>query len=289
MKSDPYQILGVSKTATDKEIKSAYRKLALQWHPDRNKSAQASEKFKEINEAYEILSDPKKKEMYDQYGHAAFSQGGGAGPFGGFAQGPFNFTYTYRDSGPSGNGGQNPFEGFGFSDPFEIFEQFFGMSSPVGQYRRQPHGQVTIDFEEAFAGVEKEVLIEGKKRRVKIPAGIDDGQRIRFSDYSVTVRVRPDKTFQRSGDDLFVDVEVPLFEAVVGGEMNISTPEGKATIRVKPGTQPGAVLRLSGRGMPRINSRSRGDLYIRLHIDIPKYSDLTDKQRRALEELQKSK
>ncbi|MBI2591051.1 MAG: DnaJ domain-containing protein [Candidatus Blackburnbacteria bacterium] len=285
MKTDPYEILGVSKNATDKEIKSAYRKLALQWHPDRNKSAQASEKFKEINEAYEILSDPKKKQMYDQYGHSAFAQGSGQGmdanPFGGSQQGPFNFTYTY------GNG-QNPFEGFGFSDPFEIFEQFFGMSSPFGQYRRQPHGQITIDFEEAFRGLEKEVVVEGKKRKVKIPAGIDDGQRIRFSDYSVTVRVRPDKTFQRQGDDLIVDVQVPLFEAVAGGEINTPTPEGETTIRIKPGTQPGAVLRLSGRGMPRINSRSRGDLYIRLHIDIPRYSDLTSKQKKALEELKKS-
>ncbi|MBI4029005.1 MAG: DnaJ domain-containing protein [Candidatus Blackburnbacteria bacterium] len=277
MKKDPYEILGVSKNATDKEMKSAYRKLALQWHPDRNKSAQATEKFKEVNEAYEILSDPKKKEMYDQYGHA-----GAANPFGGFQQGPFNFTYTY------GNG-QNPLEGFDFSDPFEIFEQFFGVASPFGQYRRQPHGQITIDFDEAFRGTEKEVVADGKKRKVKIPAGIGDGQRIRFSDYSVTVRVHPDKIFQRSGDDLFIDVKLPLFEAIAGGTVDVPTPEGKTTIRVKQGTQPGATLRLSGSGMPRVNSRSRGDLYIRLHIDMPKWNDLTDKQRRALEELQKGK
>ncbi|OGY09918.1 MAG: hypothetical protein A2782_04420 [Candidatus Blackburnbacteria bacterium RIFCSPHIGHO2_01_FULL_43_15b] len=276
MKKDPYEILGVSKNAADKEIKIAYRKLALQWHPDRNKSAQATEKFKEINEAYEILSDPKKKEMYDQYGNAD-----AANPFGGFQQGPFNFTYSYGNR-------QNPLEGFGFSDPFEIFEQFFGMASPFGQYRRQPHGQVAIDFDEAFRGAEKEIVIDGKKRKVKIPAGIDDGQRIRFSDYSVTVRVRPDKTFQRSGDDLFIDVKLPLFEAIVGGTVAVPTPEGKATIRIKQGTQPGTTLRLSGNGMPRVNSHSRGDLYMRLHIDIPKYPDLTSKQKKALEELKES-
>lgn len=285
MKKDFYEILSVSKSATDRELKSAYRKLALQWHPDRNKSPEAEKKFKEINEAYEVLSDPKKKQAYDQYGHAGVGQGmpggaGGANPFGGFQQGPFNFTYTYGNGG-----GQNPFEGF--SDPFEIFEQFFGVSSPFGQARRQPHGSVTIDFEEAFRGVEKEVVVEGKRRKVKIPAGIDDGQRIRFSDYSVTVRVRSDKTFQRQGDDLFIDMQVPLFEAISGGEAPVPTPDGRTKIRIRPGLEPGSVLRLSGMGMPRVNSRGRGDLYIRLHVDIPKYSELSDKQKKALEELQK--
>lgn len=282
MKNDFYKVLGVSKSATDKDIKSAYRKLALEWHPDRNKSAEAEKKFKEINEAYEVLSNPQKKQIYDQYGHAGMGQGmpgaGGANPFEGFQGGPFNFTYTYGD-------GQNPFEG---TDPFEIFEQFFGMASPFGQARRQPHGSVAIDFKEALTGVEKEVEIEGKKRKVKIPAGIDDGQRIRFSDYSVTVRVRSDKTFQRSGDDLFVDLQVPLVEAIAGGEIAVPTTEGKTKIRIKPGLQPGSVLRLSGQGMPRVNSRSRGDLYIRLHINIPKYSELTSKQKKALEELKKA-
>src|SRR3989344_3046918 len=252
MKKDYYETLGVNKSASDKELKSAYRKLALQWHPDRNKTTEAEKKFKEINEAYEILKDSKKRETYDQYGHAAFSQGGGSpngNPFEGFSrdwgQSPFRFTYTY--------GGKNGTpEDFGFSDPLEIFEEFFGFASPFGQRARQFHVGVELDF-------------------------------------LLTINVRPDKRFQRSGDDLFVDVQVPLFDALAGSTIKIPTPEGDTKIRIKPGVQPGTVLRLSGSGMPDPNGRGRGDLYIRLHIDIPKWGDLTSKQKKALEELKREK
>ena|SRR3989338_2731535 len=289
MKKDYYETLGVNKSASDKELKSAYRKLALQWHPDRNKTTEAEKKFKEINEAYEILKDSKKRETYDQYGHAAFSQGGGSpngNPFEGFSrdwgQSPFRFTYTY--------GGKNGTpEDFGFSDPLEIFEEFFGFASPFGQRARQFHVGVELDFIEAFKGAEKEISVGGKKRKVKIPAGISDGSQIRFQDFLLTINVRPDKRFQRSGDDLFVDVQVPLFDALAGSTIKIPTPEGDTKIRIKPGIQPGTVLRLSGSGMPDPNGRGRGDLYIRLHIDIPKWGDLTSKQKKALEELKREK
>lgn len=281
---DFYEVLGVSKSASDREIKAAYRKLALEWHPDRNKTIEAEKKFKEINEAYEVLGDPKKKQTYDQVGHAAFSQGArsGAGQYGGFGQGPF--TYTYRTSG-----GASPFEGFDFSDPFEIFEQFFGGASPFGRTTRMPHASISVDFMEAYEGTEREVSFDGKKRKIKIPPGVDDGSRIRFSDFYATINVRPSKVFQRDGADLYVDVQVPLFLAVSGSLVKIPTPEGDERIRIKPGTQPGTTLRLSGQGMPRLNSRGRGDLYIRLHIDIPNYKDLTPDERRAIEELGKRK
>lgn len=196
---DYYDILGVSKTASQEEIKKAYRKQALEWHPDRNKSAEAEKKFKEINEAYEILSDTEKRAAYDQFGHAAFEQGGmgAGGPFGGFGgfggqqggtyrQGPF--TYTYYTSGGEPGG----VEGFDFSDPFEIFEQFFGGASPFGRQTRQVSRYgLTITFDEAVHGCEKEVVIEGKRRMLKIPAGVDDGSRIKFRDFYVTLDIKP--------------------------------------------------------------------------------------------------
>src|SRR3989338_5539045 len=200
-----YEVLDVSKGANPDEIKKAYRKLALQWHPDRNKNEGANEKFKEINKAYEVLSDPKKKEVYDQYGESAFKPGGGFGegsPFG--AQGRTGrygpFTYSYTTYG--GGGGGSPFEGVdsgGFSDPFEIFEQFFGGGgSPFGRRAKQ-HSvyRLTLDFMEAVKGVEKTVDIEGKRQKPKIPAGVDDGTRVRFGDYDVVINVQPDTRFKR--------------------------------------------------------------------------------------------
>ena len=283
---DYYEVLQVKKGATDRELKTAYRKLALAWHPDKNKSPEAEKKFKEINEAYEVLSNPNKKQAYDQFGHAGVNQGAGgespfAGGFPGFGgqQGPFTYTYRW---GNGGQQGQNP---FGDVDPFEIFEQFFGGASPFGTSQRQQmsHYQISIELEEAFKGVEKEVSIGGKERKIKIPPGVDDGARIRFSDFFV----RAHKIFTRDGDDLVADVEIPLITAVTGGVVEIPTIDGKEKIRIKPGTQPGAALRLSGKGMPRLHGRGRGDYYVRLHINIPAFNNLTSEQREALEKLQK--
>src|SRR3990167_5146208 len=209
MKPDFYSVLGVNKSASDKELKSAYRKLAVQWHPDKNKSPEAEKRFKEINEAYEVLGDAKKKQAYDQFGHAAFQNGGGnPGGFPGgspFGAGGSPFNFTYRQYG----GGDSPFEGFDFSDPFEIFEQFFGGAS-YGRTQRVPHVSVNIDFMHAYKGVEAEVTIEGKKKKVKIPPGVDNGSRIKFDDFLSTINVRPHKSFQRDGADIFIDLKIPL-------------------------------------------------------------------------------
>jgi DnaJ-class molecular chaperone len=197
-KSDYYDVLGVSKGVSADEIKKAYRKQALEWHPDKHKdNKEAAEKrFKEINEAYQILSDSQKRQAYDQFGHSAFSPGGGApGGFGGFpgagAQagrwGPF--TYTYTSSGDGSPSGESPFAGFDFGDPFDIFEQFFGGGSPFRAARIPRYG-IAIDFMEAIEGVEKEVEIEGKKRKIKIPAGVDEGSRINFGDFILSINVR---------------------------------------------------------------------------------------------------
>lgn len=275
-KRDYYEILGLSKSATAQEIKQAYRKLALKWHPDRNPSKEAEEKFKEINQAYEVLSDPKKREAYDQFGHAAFEGGGfgAGGPFGGFTrtqrEGPFTYTYTTYGFDQAGS----PFEGFdfgGFSDPFEIFEQFFGGSSPFTGRRQQrrPIYQITIDFLEAVKGVEKRVDIEGKEKTIKIPAGINNGQRIRFKEFDIIVDVRPHKVFKREGDDIYVDISIPISLAVLGGEIAVPTVEDEIKLRIHPGTQPGTLIRLRGQGVKGVYQDRRGDEYVRILVAIP--------------------
>lgn len=285
--TDFYSVLGVSKSASDAEIKRAYRKLALEWHPDRNKTAGAEEKFKEINKAYEVLGDPKKKEMYDQYGEAAFSQGaggfGGQGPFGGQQTGRYGpFTYTYTTYG---NGG-SPFEGFeGFSDPFEIFEQFFGGgASPFGRQSRRPHPvyRIGIDFMDAVKGATKTVEINGKEEKIKIPAGVDDGSRIRFENYDILVIVSPDKRFKREGYDLITDAEITFAQASLGDVIDVPTIDGNLKLKIQPGTQPNTLIRLRGKGVLHVRGLGRGDQYVRVKVTVP--TKLTNRQKELLKE-----
>ncbi len=288
-KRDYYDVLGVSKTATPAELKSSYRKLALEWHPDRNKSPEAETKFKEINEAYQVLSDAKKKANYDQFGHAAFSGGAGPGfagdPFAGQQGGPFRYSYS--------TSGGNPFEGFeGFSDPFEIFEQFFGGGggSPFGRRGPvKPHYSLRIPFMTAVRGGNETVTIDGKKHTIKIPAGADTGTHLRFTDFDITFEVEPDSTFRRDGADIYIDQTVPFTTAILGGEITTKTLEGNLKVKIRPGTQPGTVIRLSGKGITKINSfrkEDRGDLYIRLIITFPE--KLSREQKKLLEQFKKS-
>ncbi|MFA5749950.1 MAG: DnaJ C-terminal domain-containing protein [Candidatus Shapirobacteria bacterium] len=284
MKPDFYEVLGVTKGASKEEIKSAYRKSALKFHPDRNKAPDAEEKFKEINEAYEVLSNDQKKTAYDQFGHAAFDPS--SGPSGGHTytqqNGPFNFTYT--------QGGGNPFGGAdfdfgGFSNPFDIFEQFFGGS---GGFRQQNQKQlatykISISFLEAANGVEKEISIDGKKKKIKIPAGVDDGQRIRFNDFILYIDVQPDKIFKREGNDVFITVTLSFSQATLGTIIEVPTLDKPLTVRVKPATQPNTLIRLRGKGIKDINGYNIGDLYIRLLVEIP--SHLTNRQKDLLKQL----
>jgi DnaJ-class molecular chaperone len=284
--TDYYDLLGVSKNANLNEIKAAYRKQALKWHPDRNKSPEASEKFKEINQAFEVLSDPKKKEIYDQYGPEAFTRGGfgraGAGPQAyTYQTGPFTYTYT-------SSGGQSPFEGYdfgGFSDPFEIFEQFFGFQSPMG--RRRPKRsvyQIEITFDEAVHGTTKEVEIDGKRKTIKIPAGVDDGMRIRFSDFDLSLSVLPDSRFKREGQDVYVEVPISLTTAILGGTVSVPTIDKEVRLKVRSGTQPNTMLRLRGQGIPYPHSSRRGDQYIIFKIKIPE--KVSSRGKKLLEELE---
>ena len=288
-KSDYYDILGVAKGASGAEIKKAYRKQAVEWHPDKHKSDKeaAEKRFKEINEAYQILSDSQKRQAYDQFGHAAFAPGGAARagaasqePFAGAGQqGPFTYTYTTTGQPDSG------FAGFDFGDPFEIFAQFFGGGSPFGARSAQiPRYSITLDFMEAVKGVEKEVRIGGKKRKIKIPAGVDEGQQIRFGDFILSLNIKPHELFERDGSDIFVKVTIPFSLAALGGQIKVPTVEGDVKIRIRPGTQSG-MIRLRGKGAPRIRGRGKGDEYVRLTVLVP--SRLTREQRKMIEEMKK--
>lgn len=280
-KRDFYEILGVAKTASAAELKKAYRQLALKYHPDRNKAADAATKFKEISEAYEVLSNPEKKQTYDQYGHAAFdpSQGFGAGAGGQqtYRQGPFTYTYTT-------GGGGGGFDFGGFSDPFEIFESFFGGGSPFRQARQLPRYGIQIDFMEAAKGCQRTLVHQGKEYTIKIPAGSDDGTRIRFEKFYVTIEVRPDRRFKRDGLDIFIDEPITFSQAALGAVISVSTIDGELKLKVRPGTQSGTLIRLRGQGMPVLRGRGRGDQYVRLVINIPEH--LSRRQRQLLEEFE---
>jgi DnaJ-class molecular chaperone len=297
---DYYEILGVSKTATVDEMKKAYRKLALEWHPDRNKAPNANEKFKEINEAYAVLSDTQKRQTYDQFGHAAFQPGAGGGaagqgPFGGGGggfrqQGPFSYYYS-----TGGQEGGMPF-GEDTIDPFDIFEQFFGggFGGGRGQSRaRREAYELSVDFMDAVRGATREIHVprgragEGSvKKTIKIPPGVNTGSRIRFDDFDIVINVKDDRQFAREGDDIHIEQEVSFSQAALGAVIDVPTIDGPISIRVQPGTQAGTMIRLRGKGVPHVRGGGRGDQYVKLNIKIP--SRLNRRQRELLEELEKS-
>lgn len=290
-KRDFYEVLGLSKSASAAEIKAAYRKLALQWHPDRNKASNANEKFKEINEAYAILSDPKKKEQYDQFGHAPFQPGAGQSAQGGSAWGGGPFQYYYSTSGGQGGGMPFGFGGEDFIDPFEIFEQFFGGGfGRAGSRRQRAAYELSIDFMDAVHGATKEVHLprgqagEGSmKKSIKIPAGVDTGSRIRFDDFDIVLEVKPIREYKREGDDLIVEKEISYVQAALGAVVDVPTIDGSISIRIQAGTQPGTMIRLHGKGVPHVRGSGRGDEYVRIALRIPTH--LTHRQKELLEQL----
>lgn len=280
MAKDYYEVLGVSKTASADELKKAYRKLAMQYHPDRNKSKEGEGQFKEVNHAYEVLSDPQKRATYDQVGPSGFEGGapGAGGPFGGFGgqqqggnYGPF--TYTYSNGGDAGN-----FDFGGFTDPFEIFEQFFG----GGYSRRKPRYSIAIDFLEAVHGTTKKVSIEGKAQNIKIPAGVDNGSRIQFPNYEIVVNVRGNSKFQREGNDIVTEKTISLPLAILGGTVEVETVHGNVTLKVPSGTQPDTLIRIKAKGVPKVRGGGHGDHFVRIKIEIP--TKLTARQKDLLHE-----
>jgi len=299
---DYYQILGVSKTASAEEIKRAYRKLAMKYHPDRNPgNMQAEDKFKEINEAQEVLTDPKKRKRYDELGQSyhTWQQQGGT-----------NGTFRWEDwTGGRGTGGGTRvnmddmgdlFEGFGFSDFFNSI--FGGMGAGTSTRTRQstkrrtyqpPSYQqpVSITFQEAFSGARRTFQIGDRRIEVTIPAGAKTGTKVRVSgaspdqgDLYLVIDVKPDARYERQGDDLITEVNLNLATAALGGEVPVSTPSGNVLLKVPAGTQPGQVFRLAGRGMPILRQKgSFGNLLVRVKVQIPK--TLTAEQKRLFESL----
>lgn len=290
-KRDYYEILGVSKSASDAEIKSAYRKLARQHHPDIDKSAGAGEKFKEVSEAYQVLADSNKRKQYDQFGHAAFDKsagfGGGAGPGGfnpfGGGQGGFR-TYTWS------SGGGNPnieFDFGGFEDPFQLFEQIFGMGGFGGYTRRQPTYQMRLAFDEAVHGVAKQIELETrdqqgrasrKKMTIKVPPGVDSGTKIRFGNIDIVFTVDRHPEFHREGADIFSEITVSIPQLVLGDTFEVNTVSGKVKVRVPPGTQPGSLVRLKGKGVVRLGGSTHGDHFVRVNLEVPKNPSKQEKQ-----------
>jgi len=278
---DYYEVLGLSKSAPASEIKSAYRKLALKWHPDRNKTPEAEDRFKEINQAYQVLSDSKKKDVYDQVGHGAYTQRGSGGGGGGYSQqqGPFQYYST--------SGGQGVQFDFGGMDPFDIFEQFFGSRSPFGgesgRTTRRNLYEMHLTFDEAVHGTQKTTVINGKQKNIKVPAGVQDGTRIRFNDFDVVVQVIPHSEFKREGQDIYFEQEITISQAVLGDVIEVKTIDEPVKVRVRPGTQSGTAIRLRGRGVVDPNSRRRGDQYVVFKVKIPEH--LSGKAKQLFEEL----
>jgi molecular chaperone DnaJ len=350
-KRDYYEILAVSRTATEEEIKRAYRKLAVKYHPDKNPDdPHAEEKFKELGEAYDVLMDGDKRAAYDRFGHAAFSQGIGRG--GGFHD-PFDIFREVFGGGGGGGG---------------IFETFFGGGATTDRQGRQRGSDLRYDMqitlEEAAFGVDKEIEVrkldtcakcsgsgaepgsrtincptcggrgqvissrgffqvsqtcprcrgvgqiiekpcracEGEGRaentsriKLKIPAGIADGSRLRSSgngeagirggapgDLYVVIHIKEHPIFQREDDNLYCEVPISFSLAALGGEIPVPTLEGKANLKVPAGTQSGQVFKLRGKGVVNVNARDRGDLFARLLVEVP--TRLNNEQRQKLEE-----
>jgi DnaJ-class molecular chaperone len=278
MPRDYYEVLGVARNASDADIKKSYRKLARQYHPDRNPGdKQAEAHFKEVQEAYDVLSDKTKRQQYDQFGHAGPTAGG----FGG--SGPFRW---------SGQGGQTfDFGGIDPSDLESLFRQFGGVGGAAreagdafgrrtrGRTRRaQPapvEAEVTIPFETAALGGMVHLNVDGRELEVRIPAGVEEGKKLRLggqgpdgSDLLVKLHIAPHPFFRREGSDIILEVPLSLSEAVLGTRVDVPTLDGtRLSVKVPPGTSSGARLRLRGKGI------AGGDQYIETRVVVPKVDD----------------
>lgn len=299
---DYYKVLGVDRKASQDEIKRVYRKLAMKYHPDRNPdNKEAEEKFKQINEAYEVLGDEKKRSHYDRLGNS-YQQWQTSG-----GQGNFNWADWFMQGSPQGGtrvevgNFEDLFASGGFSDFFNtIFGGLGGFTR--GQTRRAARPRTyeqptTISLLEAYHGTTRTIQIGNRRVEVKIPAGAKTGTKVRVAgvvpgasgqveDLYLVINVSPDAQFERKGDDLYCETSTDLYTAVLGGQVNVSTPAGNVLLTVPSGTQPGQTFRLAGRGMPKLRSQTHGDLYVRLKIQLPR--NLTSQQRQLFEQLRKS-
>ena len=307
---DYYKVLGVERNASQDDIKKAYRKMARKYHPDLNKDdPNAKDKFQEINEANEVLSDPEKRKKYDEYGehwkHAdefkaerevyqrAQERGGQS-------------AYWYSVNGDDFMGGFGRGNASGFSD---FFEQLFGHGASAGRsgrgYNMMSRGgdieaQMNLSLREAAVTHKQTFSVNGENLRITIPAGIADGQMIKLKghgekgsngapdgDLYITFQIAPDPDFKREGDDLFTDVDIDLYTAVLGGTVNVKTIDGMVKLKVNPGTQNDTKVRLRGKGFPVYKKEGTfGDLIVTYHVDIP--TALSEKQKELFTQLKNS-
>jgi DnaJ-class molecular chaperone len=302
-KRDFYDVLGISKSATEPEIKRAYRRLAKQYHPDQNKgNKDAEERFKEVQVAYDVLSDKDKRSRYDQFGHAGIDpRAGGSWTVADGEPVDFGDFASVFDLGGAGSGGESPF-GRG------VFEQIFGGrggGGPRGRGHRPGRDidhEVSLTFDQAIRGttLELDMNIEGSRQRiaVHVPAGVRDGQTIRArgqgqpgrggasGDLNVVCRVQAHPYFRRLGDDIYLDVPISITEAALGAKVDLPTVDGIRSVSVPPGTPSGSRLRLAGLGAPDPRSGARGDHYAVIKIVPP--ARPTPEQRQLLEELKRT-
>ncbi|MFC2174212.1 DnaJ C-terminal domain-containing protein [Acidobacteriota bacterium] len=304
---DYYEILGVKRDASADELKKAYRKLAMKYHPDHNKEAGAENRFKEINEAYAVLSNPEKRKQYDTFGSDGFHQR--------FSQEDifreFDFNDLFKDMGFGSNdifsvifGGagrpgkrsrttHNPFGGGGRRVDFNMGDRF-GQAAQAGK-GQDAESEITIPFMEAIEGAEKTVHLDiGRGReaiKVKIPPGIQEGKRLRLQgkgmpapggrgkpgDLYLRIRIQPHAQFKREGNDIIVNKEVPLSLLALGGEVEVPTLSGSRTIGIKAGTQPNKRIRIKGHGI-KSTANAAGDLYVNLQVKIPKSLNSEEKK-----------
>jgi DnaJ-class molecular chaperone len=305
MADDYYKTLGVSRSASQDDIRKAYFELARKFHPDKNPEKDAKKKFQKIQAAFDVLNDPQKRELYDRYGSSFETMGAGGprgpgrgaqGPGGGFGGGPqgfedVDFTQFFGDKfGAEG--------GPDLSDIFNQFRRTAGRSRKPGPARRRGSDvehEMTVPFQTAISGGDVQIRIEspsgkGETLTVKIPAGIEEGKKIRLrgqgeavpsggtpGDLLITIHVTPHPFFQRKGDHLLLRVPVTLGEAAFGAKIDVPTPQGAVSLRVPPGTSSGTKLRIKGHGVvPK--SRPPGDLLAEIQIMIPKTFDESDRQ-----------
>ena len=312
-KSDYYKILGVARGASPEEIKKAYRKLALQYHPDRNKGdAQAEEHFKDLNEAYAVLSDAEKRKQYDMFGAEGFRQR--------FSQEDifrgFDFQSIFGEMGMGGDlfstlfgGGRRKRRG---GSPFDF--QSFGGQTPGAGFGRGPAGRpqkgqdlnstVEVSFHESIFGGSRRLTFDNgghtEDVTVRIPKGITSGKKLRLAgkgapglgggpsgDVFLEVRVAPHPVFQRDGDDIVVDQEISITQAVLGGQVEVPTIGGESKkLKIRPCTRAGSRLRMEGFGAPKLDGRGSGDQYVRLLIGVP--DEVTDEQKELFEKLRET-